>query len=67
MKYDNCQFAALYSMESFRMFPQFKQPRFQEKRIFMKLATFFISSTRRIFIKLLSVSESSIKTKVKSH
>ena len=33
----------------------------------MKLATFFISSTRRIFTKLLSVSESSTKIKVRSH
>ena len=33
----------------------------------MKLATFFISSSRRIFTKLLAVSESSIKIKVKFH
>ena len=33
----------------------------------MKLATIFISSTRGIFIKLLAVSESSIKIKVRSH
>ena len=33
----------------------------------MKLATFFISSTKRIFTKLLSVSERSIKIKVRSH
>ena len=32
----------------------------------MKLATFFISSTRRIFKKLLAVPESSIKVKAKS-
>ena len=31
----------------------------------MKLATFLISRTRRIFTKLLCVSESSIKIKVK--
>ena len=33
----------------------------------MKLVTFFISSTRRIFTKVSSVSESSIKIKVRSH
>ena len=33
----------------------------------MKLAMFFTSSARRIFIKLLSVSESSEKLKVRSH
>ena len=33
----------------------------------MKLATSFISSTRRIFTKLLSVSESLIKIKVRLH
>ena len=33
----------------------------------MKLATFFISSTRRIFTKVSSVSESSIKIQVGSH
>ena len=32
----------------------------------MKLATFFISSTRRIFTKLLALFESLIKIKVKS-
>ena len=44
----------------------FMQPRFKGKRVFMQLATFFISSSRRIFTKLLSVSESSIKTKFRS-
>ena len=33
----------------------------------MKLAVLFISSTNRIFTKLLKVSESSIKIKVRSH
>ena len=33
----------------------------------MKLETFFISSTRLIFTKLLAVSESSIKIKVRFH
>ena len=33
----------------------------------MKLAMFFTSSARLIFIKLLSVSESSEKLKVRSH
>ena len=33
----------------------------------MKLATFFISSTKFIFTKLLSVSERLIKIKVRSH
>ena len=33
----------------------------------MKLATFFISITRRIFTKVLGISESSIKIKVNSH
>ena len=33
----------------------------------MKRATFLISSTKRIFTKLLGVSESSIKIKVRSH
>ena len=33
----------------------------------MKLATFLISGTKRIFTRLLSVPESSIKTKVRSH
>ena len=37
------------------------------KHVFMKLAEFFISSTKRIFTKLLKVSESSIKIKVGSH
>ena len=32
----------------------------------MKMTTYFFSSTRCIFIKLLNVSESSIKVKVKS-
>ena len=45
----------------------FMQPCFKQKRVFMKLATFFISSTRRIFTKLLSISESSIKIKVSSN
>ena len=33
----------------------------------MKLATFFISITRRIFTKVLGISESSIRIKVNSH
>ena len=33
----------------------------------MKLATLFISSTRRIFRELLAVSESAITIKVRSH
>ena len=33
----------------------------------MKLATFFISITRRIFTKLLAISESSVKIKVRLH
>ena len=33
----------------------------------MKLAVFLISSTKRIFTKLLSVSKSSIRIKVRSH
>ena len=33
----------------------------------MKLAAFFISSTKRIFTKLLKVSESLIKIKFRSH
>ena len=33
----------------------------------MKLTMFFISSTKRIFTKLLSFSESSIKIKARSH
>ena len=33
----------------------------------MKLKTFFISSTRCIFTKLLGISESSIEIKVRSH
>ena len=33
----------------------------------MKIEAFFISSTRRIFTELLSVVESSIKIKVRSH
>ena len=33
----------------------------------MKLATFFISITRRIFTKLLAISESSIKIRVRLH
>ena len=33
----------------------------------MKIATFFVSSSRRIFTKLLSVSESSIKIEFRSH
>ena len=33
----------------------------------MKLAIFFISSSRRSFRKLLSVSECSIKIKIRSH
>ena len=33
----------------------------------MKLATFFISSTKFIFTKLLSVSERLMKIKVRSH
>ena len=33
----------------------------------VKLATFFILSIRRIFPKLLAISESSIKLKVRSH
>ena len=31
----------------------------------MKLATFFMSSTRRIFTKLLGVSKSSVKIKIR--
>ena len=45
----------------------FVQPCFQSKRVFMKRLTFFISSTICIFTKLLDVSESSIKIKVRSH
>ena len=33
----------------------------------MKLTTFLISKTRRIFTKLLAVSESAIKIKARSH
>ena len=45
----------------------FVHPPFKEKRVFMKLAMFFISSTKRIFTKLLSFSKSSVKIKVRSH
>ena len=39
----------------------------QWKRVFMKVATFFISSTRSICAKLLAASESSIKIKFRLH
>ena len=51
----------------FCMFTHFYVALFFKKKCFMKLATFFISSTKRIFTKLLSVSESSVKVKVGSH
>ena len=45
----------------------FKQPHFQQERVIMKPATFFVSGTSRIFIKLLVLSQSSIKMKVRLH
>ena len=49
--------------KSFRTFKHF----YSAKSVSMKLETFFISSTRLIFTKLLAVSESSIKIKVRFH
>ena len=40
---------------------------FSMKTCFYETSYIFISSTRRIFTKLLAVSESSIKMKVRSH
>ena len=54
-------------MECLNVFTLFYAASFLIKRVFMKLAMFFTSSARRIFIKLLSVSESSEKLKVRSH
>ena len=51
-------------MECLNVFTLFYAASFLIKRVFMKLAMFFTSSARRIFIKLLSVSESSEKLKV---
>ena len=40
---------------------------FNKKPVLVKLATFFISSTKRLFTKVLAVSKSSIKIKVRLH
>ena len=48
------------------MFAHFMSPVLNKNVFFMKLAMLFISTTRRIFTKLLDVSESSIKIKVRS-
>ena len=67
----NCQIVALISMKPFLMFMRnnlsFMQPLFQQKCVFIKIAAFFISGTRHIFPKLLAVSESLTKVKVRSH
>ena len=68
-KSDNCQFIVLIRMEHFHMFRHFYAALFSLiKRVFIKIATFFISSTRLIFAKLSSASETSRKKKkIRSH
>ena len=63
----NCQFLALIGMELFRMFTHFYAALFLIKRVFMKLAKFFITGTRCISTKLLGASGSLIKIQVRSH
>ena len=67
-KNGKCQFVALISIKSFRMFTYFLYNLVfnKELRVFMKLATFFVSSTKCVFTKLLAVTERSIKIKVTS-
>ena len=68
-KNDDYQFVTLinYIWKVSECLHLFMQHRFRLKPVFMKLETFFISSTRPIFIKLLSASECSIKAKVTSY
>ena len=63
-KSDNCQFVAPINMERFCTFTHFYAASYLIKRCFMKLATFFILSTRRILRNLLGVSECSLEIKV---
>ena len=58
-----------YEQETFPCVTYFlkKETLFHLKFVFLKLATFFISSARGILKKLSTVSESSVKIKVKSH
>ena len=45
------------------MFPCSNTALFQSKRIFMKLTNFFVSRTKQIYAKTLTVSESTFKVK----
>ena len=61
----NPQFVDLLSMNGFCLFKHFYAAFFSIKTCFYELAMLLISESRRIFTKLLAVSESLIKTKVK--
>ena len=60
-----CQFVTLISVKWFHMFTHFDAASFSRKMFFMKLSTFYVSSTRHIFTHLSAVSERSLK-KVRS-
>ena len=60
-KIDGFQFVFFISMERFCMLMHFYAASFSIKTCFYETTNVFISSTRRIFTKWLSVFESSVK------
>ena len=54
------------ALERFRIVTYSFAARFEQKRVFIKFTTFFISRTKQIYTKLINVSESILKIKMKS-